>query len=86
MNPFEVPIAVNRMRAEGAVITSSESLAFQLISDAATGKFKAFSKLVKDHKESTKLAGEILIQGQDSEEHTGDGEIGNGSTVVKSAM
>jgi nicotinamidase-related amidase len=40
-------IALERMRQEGAVITSSESILFELARVAGTGTFKAISALVK---------------------------------------
>ena len=61
-NAFEIPIALERMRTEGAAIGTSESVAFQLMQDAASSDFKAFSRLIKDEKERTKAAGESLLQ------------------------
>ncbi|KAF9535042.1 Isochorismatase-like protein [Crepidotus variabilis] len=61
-NSFEVSIAIARMRHEGAVITTSESVGFQLVGDAKSDKFKAFSKLVKEEQNGTKSAGEYLLQ------------------------
>jgi hypothetical protein len=74
-NSFEIPIAIERMRTEGAIIGTSESIAFQLISDAASTTFKPFSKLIKEEKDSTKRVGEALLQG-----------VGSVGVVVKSAM
>ena len=62
-NSFEIPIATERMRREGAIISTSESIAFQLISDAALPPFKPFSKLIKEEKDRTKIVGEALLQG-----------------------
>jgi len=62
-NSFEIPIATERMRREGAIIGTSESIAFQLIGDAALPTFKSFSKLIKEEKDSTKAVGEALLQG-----------------------
>lgn len=39
--------ALNRMRQEGAIITSSESILFELSKAAGTDKFKQISNLVK---------------------------------------
>jgi hypothetical protein len=50
------------MRQAGAVISTSESLAFQLIGDAGKPEFKAFSRVVKEEKDDTRRAGEILLQ------------------------
>ncbi|KAL0949813.1 hypothetical protein HGRIS_009848 [Hohenbuehelia grisea] len=60
-NKTEVPIALARLREAGAIITTSESIAFQLVSDSARPEFKAFSTLIKESKDSTKAAGEALL-------------------------
>ncbi|KAM6495687.1 Isochorismatase-like protein [Amanita muscaria] len=62
-NQFEVPVAIARLRAEGAIITTSESLGFQLVKDAANAQFKTFSRMVKEEKENTRRAGEVLVAG-----------------------
>ena len=86
-NSFEIPIAIERMRTEGAIIGTSESIAFQLIGDAGLPIFKSFSKLIKEEKDSTKEVGEALLQGQITasalSKETGVGSVG---VVVKSAM
>jgi nicotinamidase-related amidase len=46
-NPENKRIAIERMRREGAVITSCESLLFELCRVSGTDAFKAISKLVK---------------------------------------
>jgi nicotinamidase-related amidase len=46
-NPEDKRVAVARMRAEGAVITSCESILFELARIAGTDEFKAISRLVK---------------------------------------
>ena len=40
-------IAIERMRREGAIITTYESLLFELLRYSGTEQFKAISKLVK---------------------------------------
>ncbi|MDF1574299.1 MAG: isochorismatase family protein [Bacteroidales bacterium] len=45
--PEDKRVAVERMRAEGAVITTCESLLFELARLAGTEEFKAISRLVK---------------------------------------
>jgi nicotinamidase-related amidase len=45
--PNDKRIAVERMRKEGAVITTYESLLFELLRYSGTEQFKAISKLVK---------------------------------------
>ncbi|RXW15994.1 hypothetical protein EST38_g9861 [Candolleomyces aberdarensis] len=60
-NAFEVPIATQRMRQEGAIIGTSESIAFQLMKDAGLPQFKTFSKFIKEDKESTRRVGQALL-------------------------
>lgn len=45
--PSDKNTAVKRMRQEGAIISSYESLLFELTRYSGTGQFKAISKLVK---------------------------------------
>ncbi len=46
-NPEDKRVAVERMRDEGAVITTSESILFELARVAGTDEFKAISRLIK---------------------------------------
>lgn len=46
-NPDDKKAAVKRALAEGAVMTTSESILFELLQKAGTDTFKAVSKLVK---------------------------------------
>ena len=46
-NPDDKRVAVERMRSEGAVITSVESILFELTNVAGTPQFKQISRLVK---------------------------------------
>jgi isochorismate hydrolase len=46
-NPVDKQVAVERMRAEGAVITTCESILFELARVAGTDEFKAISRIVK---------------------------------------
>ena len=45
--PGDKETAISRMRDEGAIISSCESILFELCQIAGTDKFKAISKLVK---------------------------------------
>lgn len=53
-NPQEVPIALNRLRAEGAVVTTSESFLYECMGDAGIGEFKGISGLVREYSSKTK--------------------------------
>ncbi|MBN1633203.1 MAG: isochorismatase family protein [Ignavibacteria bacterium] len=46
-NPNDKKIAIERMRAEGAIITTYESILFELLEVSGTEEFKAISKIVK---------------------------------------
>ena len=46
-NPEDKRVAVERMRTEGAVITTSESILLELARVAGTIEFKAISRLIK---------------------------------------
>lgn len=46
-NPEDKKVALERMRMEGAIITTCESILFELVRMAGTDKFKAISRLVK---------------------------------------
>jgi len=45
--PNDKKIAIDRMRKEGAIITTYESLLFELLRESGTESFKKISKLVK---------------------------------------
>ncbi|KAF2164671.1 hypothetical protein M409DRAFT_25065 [Zasmidium cellare ATCC 36951] len=53
-NPQEVLIALNRLRAEGAVVTSSESFLYECMGDAGITEFREMSNLVKEYNAKTK--------------------------------
>ena len=46
-NPEDKRVAVERMRSEGAVITTSESILFELARVAGSDEFKSISRLIK---------------------------------------
>lgn len=56
MNAEERGVALARLRDAGAIITSSESILFEILGDANHESFKSVSGLVKDTKEQTKGA------------------------------
>ncbi|KAH9819342.1 isochorismatase family hydrolase [Teratosphaeria destructans] len=53
-NPQEIPVALARLRAEGAVVTSSESLMYEIMGDAGIPEFKGMAGLVKEYSKATK--------------------------------
>ena len=55
-NELERPIALRRLAREGAIVTTSESLLFELLGDAKSEHFRAVSGLVKDTKDKTRDA------------------------------
>ncbi|BGP44339.1 hypothetical protein JCM10450v2_000150 [Rhodotorula kratochvilovae] len=63
-NGDEVGIALKRMRDAGAVVTTSESILFQILDDAAHPAFKSLTGLIKESKESTQSALQHLIAGR----------------------
>ncbi|KIJ26994.1 hypothetical protein M422DRAFT_236292 [Sphaerobolus stellatus SS14] len=60
-NKEEVPWALERMRQAGVQITTSESIAFQLMVDSASPNFKPLAGIVKEEKEATRSALQTLL-------------------------
>lgn len=58
-NEQEVPVALTRLRAEGVVVTTSESWIYETMGDAGIAEFRDVAKLVKETGADTKdvLAG-----------------------------
>ena len=46
-NKEEVPVALRRLAGAGATVTSSESLLYEIMGDAAGGEFRSLAGLVK---------------------------------------
>jgi hypothetical protein len=57
VNKEEVPIALARLRHEGAVVTTSESWMYECVGDAGVEEFKQIIGVVKDTQAKT---GEVL--------------------------
>ncbi|WVR08262.1 hypothetical protein IAU60_005309 [Kwoniella sp. DSM 27419] len=64
-NKTEIPIALRRLEKAGAVITTSESVIFELLHDAKEPAFKAIAGLIKEEKSRTTEAMNILTRYQD---------------------
>jgi len=61
-NKEEVPIALRRLAREGAVVTSSESIMYEIMGDAGISEFKKIVGLVKETKDSTKESLQTLCK------------------------
>ncbi|PSR93957.1 Isochorismatase-like protein [Coniella lustricola] len=55
-NKEEVPLALARLRSEGAVVTTSESWLYEVVGDASTPEFKKLIGIVKDFMGGTREA------------------------------
>lgn len=62
VNPEERGVALNRLRDAGAIVTTSESLIFEMLRDAKNLAFKSINALVKETKEDTKESLRVLCK------------------------
>jgi len=60
-NPQEVSIALARLRAAGAVVTTSESFLYECMGDASIPEFKGIAGLVKETSTTTKNTLDTLL-------------------------
>jgi len=56
VNPEERGVALARLRDAGAIVTTSESLLFEILGDASHEQFKAVHRLIMETKDDTKGA------------------------------
>ena len=59
-NKEESKLALQRLRAEGVVVTTSESWLYECMGDAAIPEFREISRLVREWKEETKASLQAL--------------------------
>lgn len=59
-NREEVPVALDRLRAEGVTVTTSESWLYECVGDAAIPEFKSIIGIVKDTSADTKAVLQAL--------------------------
>lgn len=59
-NQEEVPVALARLRAEGATVTTSESWLYEVVGDAGLPEFKSLIGIVKETMPDTKKALQAL--------------------------
>jgi len=60
-NREEVPIALARLRAAGAVVTTSESWIYECMGDAGIAEFRGMVKLVKETSSDTNASLQGLL-------------------------
>ncbi len=60
-NKGEIGIALQRLRAEGAVVTTSESFVYEVMGDAGIPEFRSIAAVVKETSSDTKdVVGTLL--------------------------
>ena len=62
INKEEIPIALARLRHEGAVVTTSESWLYECMGDAGLAEFKEMIGVVKETGKTTKDALQALCR------------------------
>lgn len=62
VNPEERRVALKRLRDAGAIVTTSESLIFEMLRDAKSAGFKTINGLIKEYKEDTKEGLRVLCK------------------------
>jgi Isochorismatase family len=62
VNAEERVVALNRLRDAGAIVTTSESVIFEVLRDAGGSAFKGVNALVKESKEDTREALRMLCK------------------------
>lgn len=60
-NKEEIGIALERLRREGVVVTSSESWIYECMGDAAIEEFRGVAGLVKERSKDTKEVLGVLV-------------------------
>jgi hypothetical protein len=55
-NKEEVKIALERLRAEGVIVTTSEAWLYECMGDAGIAEFREVSRLVREWKEETRAS------------------------------
>jgi len=61
INKEEIPIALERIRQAGGVVTTSESFLFQLMRDSSRAGFRELAKVIKDTKQETQETLKALL-------------------------
>ncbi|GAP90052.2 putative hydroxyethylthiazole kinase protein [Rosellinia necatrix] len=60
-HPEEVPLALARLRADGAVVTSSESWLYETMGDADVPEFRDIARIVRESSANTKSSLAALL-------------------------